>query len=175
MAAPSAVRDFRRCCLGRTASAFGDAPTPLAIAFTVLHLTGSAFFNPAAVGPVPWPVGRRHRQAADSPPVISRNATSILALGTAGALAAPAGAGATEVAGRSWPGLWIVHVCLTNMIAVSPILVLGPYVDEPLGRSLPPEIRSASPPGSPVLRRPQPDRPPGCARAVRKEGAPTSR
>ncbi|GIH80063.1 MFS transporter [Planobispora longispora] len=250
MAAPLAVRDFRCYYLGQTASAFGDALTPLAIAFAVLHLTGSpadlgivvlstrlpvialtllggalgdrfsrrgvmlladlmrflahgatavllltgtaqiwmlvvlqllagagsAFFNPAAVGLVPSLAGRKHLQAANSLLAVSRSATSILALGTAGALVAVAGpgwavlidalsflisaaflyrlpraataqpygprpgllagigAGVAQVMGRSWLRLWIVHVCLTNMIAVSPILVLGPYIaDDHLG------------------------------------------
>ncbi|MDP9869113.1 MULTISPECIES: MFS transporter [Streptosporangium] len=39
--APLTVRDFRRYYFGHTASTFGDALTPLAIAFAVLHLTGS--------------------------------------------------------------------------------------------------------------------------------------
>ncbi|MFG1706319.1 MFS transporter [Nonomuraea sp. M3C6] len=38
---PLAAGDFRRYYLGQTASAFGDSLTPLAIAFAVLHLTGS--------------------------------------------------------------------------------------------------------------------------------------
>ncbi|WP_246064389.1 MFS transporter [Nonomuraea longispora] len=41
MVAPLAARDFRRYYVGQTASAFGDALTPLAIAFAVLDLTGS--------------------------------------------------------------------------------------------------------------------------------------
>ncbi|MER5426872.1 MFS transporter [Streptosporangium roseum] len=39
--APLTVRDFRHYYFGHTASTFGDALTPLAIAFAVLHLTGS--------------------------------------------------------------------------------------------------------------------------------------
>ncbi|MEV5893834.1 MFS transporter [Nonomuraea fuscirosea] len=39
---PLAEPGFRRYYLGQTASFFGDALTPLAIAFAVLHLTGSA-------------------------------------------------------------------------------------------------------------------------------------
>ncbi|MBF8194736.1 MFS transporter, partial [Nonomuraea sp. K274] len=39
--APLRSRDFRNYYVGQTASAFGDALTPLAIAFAVLHLTGS--------------------------------------------------------------------------------------------------------------------------------------
>ncbi|WP_043628632.1 MFS transporter [Nonomuraea candida] len=39
--APLKVLGFRRYYLGHTASTFGDALTPLAIAFAVLHLTGS--------------------------------------------------------------------------------------------------------------------------------------
>ncbi|SDM19913.1 Predicted arabinose efflux permease, MFS family [Nonomuraea maritima] len=41
MFSPLAARDFRRYYLGQTASSFGDSLTPLAIAFAVLHLTGS--------------------------------------------------------------------------------------------------------------------------------------
>ncbi|MFC7101412.1 MFS transporter [Nonomuraea rubra] len=41
MFSPLAIRDFRRYYLGQTASAFGDSLTPLALAFAVLHLTGS--------------------------------------------------------------------------------------------------------------------------------------
>ncbi|MFB9473700.1 MFS transporter [Nonomuraea salmonea] len=41
MVAPLRAKDFRRYYAGHTASAFGDALTPLAIAFAVLHLTGS--------------------------------------------------------------------------------------------------------------------------------------
>lgn len=41
MVAPLRARDFRRYYAGQTASAFGDSLTPLAIAFAVLHLTGS--------------------------------------------------------------------------------------------------------------------------------------
>ncbi|PZG20686.1 MFS transporter, partial [Nonomuraea aridisoli] len=37
-----AIRDFRRYYIGQTASAFGDSLTPFAMAFAVLHLTGSA-------------------------------------------------------------------------------------------------------------------------------------
>lgn len=39
---PLAAPGFRRYYLGQTASFFGDALTPLAVAFAVLHLTGSA-------------------------------------------------------------------------------------------------------------------------------------
>lgn len=41
MIVPLGVRDFRRYYFGYAASTFGDALTPLAIAFAVLHLTGS--------------------------------------------------------------------------------------------------------------------------------------
>ncbi|MFB4277073.1 MFS transporter [Nonomuraea sp. MTCD27] len=265
---PLAIRDFRRYYLGQTASAFGDSLTPLAIAFAVLHLTGSlvdlgivvlstrlpvivltlvggaagdrfarrtvmlladlvrfgahgvtavllltgtaqiwtlvvlqlvagagsAFFNPAAVGLVGSLAGKKHLQAANSLVSISRSAASILALGAAGALVAlvgpgwavlidaltflvsaaflallprvPArerpqsgsdershsgrggrsqwvgggglvasiGDGLVEVRKRPWLWVWVIHVALANVIVVSPILVLGPYVaDRELG------------------------------------------
>lgn len=267
MAAPLAVRDFRRYYLGHTASAFGDTLTPLAVAFAVLHLTGSpadlgivvlsgrlpvivltlvggalgdrfprrsvmlvadvarflahgvtalllltgvahlwmlvvlqlvagmgsALFNPAAVGLVMSLAGKERVQEANSLLAISRSMTSILALAVAGALVATVGpgwavlvdagtflvsaaflrrlprvapgradagpgrgagpveggvrgpgrsvgllasigAGISAVGSRSWLWVWIVHVSLTNMIVVSPFLVLGPYVaDEHLG------------------------------------------
>ncbi|QFY12246.1 MFS transporter [Nonomuraea phyllanthi] len=41
MFAPLAIKGFRRYYLGQTTSAFGDSLTPLAMAFAVLHLTGS--------------------------------------------------------------------------------------------------------------------------------------
>ncbi|MFC4008081.1 MFS transporter [Nonomuraea purpurea] len=164
---PLAAKDFRRYYLGQTASMFGDSLTPLAIAFAVLHLTGSpidlgivvlstrlpivvltllggaagdrfsrrtvmlvadltrfaahgatalllltgvaqiwmlvalqllagagsAFFNPAAVGLVPSLTSKEGLQAANSLLSISRSATSILALGVAGALVALVGPG----------------------------------------------------------------------------------
>ncbi|MGW3348039.1 MFS transporter [Nonomuraea rubra] len=291
---PLAIREFRRYYLGQTASAFGDSLTPLALAFAVLHLTGSpadlgivvlstrlpvivltlvggaagdrfsrrtimlvadllrfaahgatavllitgtaqiwmlvllqlvagagsAFFNPAAVGLIGSLAGREHLQAANSLISISRSAASIVALGVAGALVALVGAGwavlidaltflvsafflyslprtitsdrpqpsggselgagsrdgsgsgagsqggsrpggrsqgsggsgaggrsqsgggllasigggLAEVRGRTWLWVWIVHVALGNMIVISPILVLGPYVaDRQLG------------------------------------------
>jgi MFS family permease len=250
MVAPLAVRDFRRYYLGHTASAFGDSLTPLAIAFAVLHLTGSpaelgivvlstrlpvivltlvggalgdrfsrrsvmliadvtrflahgvtavlllsgvaqvwmlvvlqlvagvgsALFGPAAVGLVVSLAGKKRVQEANSLLAISRSTTSILALMVAGVLVATVGAGwavlidavtflvsavflarlpravagerpgrrsgllasigggMSAVGGRSWLWVWIVHVSLTNMLAVSPILVLGPYVaDRQLG------------------------------------------
>jgi MFS family permease len=250
MAAPLAARDFRRYYLGQTASAFGDALTPFAMAFAVLHLmgslvdlgivvlstrlpvivltllggavgdrfsrrtvmlltdtirfvahgatavllltgtaqiwtlvvlqliagAGSAFFNPAAVGLVTSLVSKERLQEANSLLSISRSMTSILALGAAGALVAVVGpgwavlidaltflvsafflyrlprtvaaerlepsggllasigGGIAEVGRRSWLWVWIIHVSLTNVIVVSPILVLGPYVaDEHLG------------------------------------------
>ncbi|WP_344578866.1 MFS transporter [Nonomuraea roseoviolacea] len=250
MTAPLATRSFRHYYLGQTASAFGDALTPLALAFAVLDLTGSpadlgivvlstrvpvialtllggafgdrfprrsvmlladatrslahgltaallltgtahlwtlvalqlvagtgsALFNPAAMGLVPSLAGKERLQEANSLLSISRSATSIAALGTGGALVATAGPGwavlvdaltflvsaaflrllpravaaertprragllasigegVREVAGRSWLWIWIVHVALTNLIAVAPVLVLGPYVaDERLG------------------------------------------
>ncbi|NUP64712.1 MAG: MFS transporter [Nonomuraea sp.] len=302
MVAPLGVRDFRRYYLGHTASAFGDTLTPLAVAFAVLHLTGSpadlavvllggrlpvivltlvggalgdrfsrrgvmlvadmirflahgvtalllltgvaqlwmlvvlqlvagmgsALFNPAAVGLVLSLAGKERLQEANSLLAISRSTTSILALAVAGALVAtvgpgwavlidagtflvsaaflqrlphtplglnaersaqppdanpgpnagppsrtadgnpergadppdgdpgrsvglsgragggkregraglPAsiGAGVAAVGSRSWLWVWIVHVSLTNMIVVSPFLVLGPYVaDQHLG------------------------------------------
>ncbi|WP_165977626.1 MFS transporter [Nonomuraea diastatica] len=250
MLAPLAVRDFRRYYAGQTASAFGDALTPLAIAFAVLGLTGSpvdlgivvlstrlpvilltllggaagdrfsrrtvmlladltrfaahgvtavllltgtasvwmlvvlqlvagagsAFFNPAAVGLVASLAGRERLQAANSLISLSRSTASMLALGTAGALVALAGpgwaiaadaltflvsaaflyrlpadlaaerlqrgggllasirGGIAEVRGRSWLWVWTMHAAVTNLIVVSPILVLGPYVaDRHLG------------------------------------------
>ncbi|NUW43404.1 MFS transporter [Nonomuraea rhodomycinica] len=250
MAAPLAVRGFRHYYLGQTASAFGDALTPLALAFAVLDLTGSpadlgivvlstrvpiialtlvggafgdrfprrgvmlladvvrflahgltavllltgtahlwtlvalqlvagtgsALFNPAAVGLVMSLAGKERLQEANSLLSISRSATSIAALGAGGALVATVGSGwavlvdaltflvsavflwrlpravaterpphragllasigegVREVAGRPWLWIWIVHVALTNMIAVAPVVVLGPYVaDEHLG------------------------------------------
>ncbi|WP_165970220.1 MFS transporter [Nonomuraea terrae] len=242
--APLAIRDFRRYYIGQTASAFGDSLTPFAMAFAVLHLTGSAvdlgvvvlstrlpiivltllggaagdrfqrrtvmlvadlvrfvahgvtavlllagvaeiwmlvvlqlvagagsaFFNPAAVGLVGSLAGKERLQAANSLISISRSAASILALGAAGALVAlvgsgwavlidaltflvsaffifllpralagdrpPAGGGLlasiggglSQVGRRPWLWVWIVHSALTNVIVVSPILVLGPYV-----------------------------------------------
>ncbi|MET8336382.1 MFS transporter [Streptosporangium canum] len=248
--APLTVRDFRRYYLGQTASAFGDALTPLAIAFAVLHLTGSlvdlgivvlstrlpvivltllggavgdhfsrrtvmlltdtirfmahgatavllltgtariwmlvvlqliagagsAFFNPAAVGLVTSLISKECLQEANSLLSISRSMTSIVALGAAGALVAVVGpgwavlidaltflvsaaflyrlprtitaerlkrgngllasigGGLAEVGRRSWLWVWIIHVSLTNVIVVSPILVLGPYIaDKHLG------------------------------------------
>ncbi|MFI6788795.1 MFS transporter [Nonomuraea sp. NPDC050383] len=246
MAAPLEVGDFRRYYVGQTASSFGDALTPLAIAFAVLDLTGSpadlgivvlstrvpvialtllggaladrfqrrsvmlladvvrflahgvtaallltgtahvwmlvclqllagmgsALFNPAAVGLVMSLAGKNLLQEANSLLSMSRSATSIVALGAAGALVAtvgpgwavlvdaltfltsaaflsrlpravaeerPArrpgllasiGEGLGEVGRRSWLWVWILHVALTNLIAVSPVLVLGPYVAE---------------------------------------------
>lgn len=244
--APLAIRDFRHYYLGQTASAFGDSLTPFAIAFAVLHLTGSpvdlgivvlstrlpiivltlvggaagdrfsrrtimlltdlirfaahgltavllltgtaqvwtlvalqlvagagsAFFNPAAVGLIGSLAGREHLQAANSLISISRSATSILALAAAGALVAlvgpgwavlidaltflvsaaflfllprtladerpqagggllaSIGGGLAEVRRRSWLWVWIIHVAFANVMVVSPILVLGPYVAE---------------------------------------------
>ncbi|MGR6915183.1 MFS transporter [[Actinomadura] parvosata] len=164
---PLAIRDFRRYFAGQTASTFGDSLTPLALAFAVLHLTGSpadlgivvlstrlpvivltlvggaagdrysrrtimlladlvrfaahgvtavllitgaaqiwmlvvlqlaagagsAFFNPAAVGLIGSLAKGEHLQAANSLISISRSATSIVALGVAGALVALVGPG----------------------------------------------------------------------------------
>lgn len=131
---------------------------------------GSAFFNPAAVGLIASLVGKEQLQAANSLVSISRSATSIVALGVAGALVAlvgpgwavlidaltflvsagflfllpkavagerppPAGGllssiggGLMEVRRRPWLWVWIIHVALGNVIVISPILVLGPYV-----------------------------------------------
>ncbi|GAA2876698.1 MFS family permease [Nonomuraea rubra] len=51
-----------------------------------------------------------------------------------GGLLASIGGGLAEVRGRTWLWVWIVHVALGNMIVISPILVLGPYVaDRQLG------------------------------------------
>ncbi|MFI7129658.1 MFS transporter [Nonomuraea sp. NPDC050153] len=248
MFAPLAAADFRRYYLGQTASAFGDSLTPLAIAFAVLHLTGSAvdlgivllstrlpvivltllggaagdrfsrrtvmlladltrfaahgttalllltgtahlwmlvvlqliagagsaFFTPAAAGLVTGLAGREHVQAANSLISISRSAASILALGAAGALVAlvgpgwavlvdaltflvsaaflyrlpleagrprPSGGvlagiggGIAEFSRHRWLWMWTLHSALTNVLVVSPILVLGPYVaDRDLG------------------------------------------
>ncbi|PZG01570.1 MFS transporter, partial [Nonomuraea aridisoli] len=47
---------------------------------------------------------------------------------TGGGLPASIGGGLSEVGRRPWLGVWIVHSALTNVIVVSPILVLGPYV-----------------------------------------------
>ncbi|MGW0202598.1 MFS transporter [Nonomuraea sp. NPDC003201] len=248
MFAPLAAKGFRRYYLGQTASAFGDSLTPLAIAFAVLHLTGSpvdlgivvlstrlpvilltllggavgdrfsrrtvmlladlirfaahgmtavllltgaahlwmlvalqliagagsAFFTPAAAGLVTGLAGREHVQAANSLISISRSAASILALGAAGALVAlvgpgwailvdaltflvsaaflyrlplergrprPSGGvlagiggGFAEFSRHRWLWTWTIHSALTNVLVVSPILVLGPYVaDQHLG------------------------------------------
>ncbi|MFC7593287.1 MFS transporter [Nonomuraea antimicrobica] len=246
MFAPLAIRDFRRYYLGQTASAFGDAMTPVAMAFAVLQLTGSAvdlgivvlstrlpiivltlvggaagdlfsrrtvmiladlarccahgatavllltgtaqiwtlvvlqlvagagsaFFNPAATGLIQSLAGKRHLQEANSLISLSRSAASIVALGAAGALVALVGSGwavlidaltflvsaaclrllprgvadersrasggllasigggIAEVRRRSWLWVWIIQVALTNLIVISPILVLGPYVAE---------------------------------------------
>jgi MFS family permease len=248
--APLTVRDFRRYFFGHTASTFGDALTPLAIAFAVLHLTGSpadlgivilstripvialslfggalgdrfsrrnvmlvadlmrmfaqaataalllsgtariwmivvlqliagmgsALFNPASVGLVASLAGKERVQEANSLLSMSRSITSILALSTAGALVATVGPGwailidaatflvsaafltrlpravatqppatsaglltsikdgLAEVTRRSWLLMSIIHVSLTNLIAIAPFLVLGPYVaDKHLG------------------------------------------
>jgi predicted MFS family arabinose efflux permease len=49
-------------------------------------------------------------------------------------LLASIGGGLAEVRQRTWLWLWIIHAALTNMIVISPILVLGPYVaDRQLG------------------------------------------
>lgn len=247
--APLVSRDFRTYYVGQTASAFGDSLTPFAMAFAVLHLTGSpvdlgvvvlstrlpvivltllggavgdrfprrtvlliadvvrfaahgvtavllltgaadlwtlvalqlvagvgtAFFNPAATGLVGSLVGKDELQAANSLIALSRSAASILALAAAGALVALVGpgwavlidaltflvsacfvallpraldgertsggglpasirGGFSEVAGRPWLWVWIAHSAFTNLVVVSPILVLGPYVaDQHLG------------------------------------------
>jgi predicted MFS family arabinose efflux permease len=250
MFSPLAARDFRRYFWGQTASAFGDSLTPLAMAFAVLHLTGSpidlgivvlstrlpiialtllggaigdrfsrrtvmlladtarfvahgvtaallltgtaqvwmlvllqlaagagsAFFNPAAVGLIASLAGQERLQAANSLISISRSTASMLALGAAGALVAlvgpgwavlidaltflvsaaflyrlpravaeerpqsdggllaSIGGGLAEVRRRPWLWIWISHVALVNLLVISPMLILGPYVaDQHLG------------------------------------------
>nr|BFE79261.1 hypothetical protein GCM10020093_018620 [Planobispora longispora] len=71
----------------------GTAQIWMLVVLQLLAGAGSAFFNPAAVGLVPSLAGRKHLQAANSLLAVSRSATSILALGTAGALVAVAGPG----------------------------------------------------------------------------------
>ncbi|WP_345563226.1 MFS transporter [Nonomuraea rosea] len=250
MFSPLAARGFRRYFWGQTASAFGDSLTPLAMAFAVLHLTGSpidlgivvlstrlpiialtllggaigdrfsrrtvmlladtarfvahgvtaallltgtaqvwmlvllqlaagagsAFFNPAAVGLIASLAGQERLQAANSLISISRSTASMLALGAAGALVAlvgpgwavlidaltflvsaaflyrlpravaeerpqshggllaSIGGGLAEVRRRPWLWIWISHVALVNLLVISPMLILGPYVaDQHLG------------------------------------------
>jgi hypothetical protein len=51
-----------------------------------------------------------------------------------GGLLASIGGGLGEVGRRSWLWVWIIHVALVNLLVISPILVLGPYVaDRHLG------------------------------------------
>jgi predicted MFS family arabinose efflux permease len=238
------ARNFRRYFIGSTASGFGDSLTPFALAFAVLHLTGSpsalglvvlstrlpiilfaliggavgdrfsrrtimlvtdaarflvqaatatilltgvaqvwmiivlqliasagaAFFNPAAQGLVPSVVDRSQLQQANSLLATSRSAASIFAVGTAGALVALADpgwaiafdsltflisalylarlprnltaehlgrktgliagirTGLGEVRNRTWLWVWVAHAALINLLVVSPIFVLGPFV-----------------------------------------------
>ncbi|MEV0606211.1 MFS transporter [Polymorphospora rubra] len=238
------IRDFRNYYIGYTTSAFGDVLTPFALAFAVLHLTGSptalgivvlstrlpiivfalvggavgdrfsrrtimlttdgvrfvaqaataailltgvaqvwmlvvlqltasagaAFFNPAAQGLITSVVDKPHLRQANSLLAVSRSATSIIAVGSAGALVAltdPGWAigvdaltylvsatalsrlprahtaghpghkdglltsirtGLSEVRSRTWLWVWTAHVGLINLLVISPIFVLGPYV-----------------------------------------------
>jgi MFS family permease len=238
------IPDFRRYFIGSTASAFGDTLTPFALAFAVLHLTGSpsalglvvistrlpiilfalvggavgdrfsrrtvmlttdavrfvvqaatatilltgvaqvwmlivlqliasagaAFFNPAAQGLIPSLIDKPRLQQANSLLTMSRASTSIVAVGSAGALVALAdpgwaiGAdsltflvsalvlsrlprtltaehlthkagliasirtGLGEVRNRTWLWVWVAHAGLINLLVVSPVIVLGPFV-----------------------------------------------
>ncbi|TMR99614.1 MFS transporter [Nonomuraea basaltis] len=150
----------------------GTAHIWMLVVLQLVAGAGSAFFNPAAVGLIASLAGKERVQAANSLISISRSASSILALGAAGALVALAGpgwailadaltflvsaaflyrlprtltaerpgkqggllasigGGIAEVRRHTWLWVWTIHVAVTNVIVVAPILVLGPYVAE---------------------------------------------
>ncbi|HEX6970402.1 MAG TPA: MFS transporter [Micromonosporaceae bacterium] len=148
----------------------GVAQVWMLIVLQLIASAGAAFFNPAAQGLITSVVDKPDLQQANSLLAVSRHATSLLAVGSAGALVAltePGWAigvdaltflvsamalsrlprsvaaehlgrktgllasirtGLGEVRSRTWLWVWTAHVGLINLLVISPIFVLGPFV-----------------------------------------------
>jgi hypothetical protein len=148
----------------------GVATVWMLVVLQLIASAGAAFFNPAAQGLITSVVDKASLRQANSLLAVSRSATSIIAVGSAGtlvALSSPGwaigvdaltflisalvlsrlsrsltaghagrkagvlasiGAGLREVRGRTWLWVWTAHAGLSNLLVVSPLFVLGPYV-----------------------------------------------